>query len=279
MNSSDYGKIREILAGASRIIGIGSISLDDISHYKELAEPRGVNSDEYRDARTRAAEYFLDRELKINLNEIGLVKTKLAVRSQILWLELESKETVKEIYTRAADIKNSEIKLRYFTPPEFFDRIKVLENLCWKARTKAKDSGNRLKTQVRLGFEDIELHVREGSEEYWRQVNPDMFGSLPAINLKARVKNLTEMTESPPKGRRKRGRTSPQLSPERSRRRVEEELETDGSLPSWLIEARAEVTRERESIGRTITKRTNPNPQTETANSSTDDETSNEEAA
>ena len=167
---------------------------------------------------------------------------------------------------RAAIIKNNEIKLRYFTPPEFFDRIKVLENLCWKARSSAKDSGSRLKTQVRLGFEDIELHIKEGAEENWKQVKSDMFGSLPAINLKARVRNLREISDSPPKGRRKRGRTSPISNPDRSRRRVEEELETDDTLPSWLEESRSEVN------SRTVTKRKKPNLQPEMTHSNTDDE-------
>ena len=38
MDSSDFGKVREILASTSKVIGLGSISLDDVGHFKEVTD-------------------------------------------------------------------------------------------------------------------------------------------------------------------------------------------------------------------------------------------------
>ena len=101
---------------------------------------------------------------------------------------------------------------------QFFDRVRVLENNCWKARNLAKREGRRLRTQVRIGYKDMELLIKEGEETRWRQVDLDHFGSLPAANLQASDTLLSAMSDSPPRGRRKRSRGSPQSSPEATRR-------------------------------------------------------------
>lgn len=55
-----------------------------------------------------------------------------------MWVKLESPEMVKEIYRRAAWVKNDGIKTLYYTPREAFRRCKTLENNCRIARQLAK---------------------------------------------------------------------------------------------------------------------------------------------
>ena len=80
----------------------------------------------------------------------------------------------------------------------------------------------------------MELLIKEGEETRLRQVDLDHFGSLPAANLQASDTLLSAMSDSPPRGRRKRSRGSPQSSPEATRRRLENELAGDLTLPSWM---------------------------------------------
>ena len=106
-----------------------------------------------------------------------------------------------------------------YTPREYFNRITTLEGFCKVAREKDRD----LRTQVRIGEWDIELHTKQLGDTGWTKRNPNLFGCLPEPEL-------NNEPRSPPKGRDiKRKERDESSSPNgRSKQMaMDEELEMD----------------------------------------------------
>ena len=74
--------------------------------------------------------------------------------------------------------RDREMRVVMYPPIEFFDRTQSLEDVCKKARDKDK----ALRTQIRIGELDIELHTQrvetheDRTERHgWKRRNIDMF--------------------------------------------------------------------------------------------------------
>ena len=67
---------------------------------------------EHDDARLEAAIDFIEKELKLNHEDIKITNTKLAPKpeSKILWIET-TESNVKKLYSRAAALKNKNVQL------------------------------------------------------------------------------------------------------------------------------------------------------------------------
>ena len=65
-----------------------------------------------------------------------------------------------------------------YPPREYFCRIRALEDNCRKERLK----DDRLRTQVRIGVNGIELHIKKIGHR-WERHDPDMYGTLSEPEL------------------------------------------------------------------------------------------------
>ena len=97
-----------------------------------------------------------------------------------------------------------------YPPRELYDRIKGIENNCKLARGK----DNNLRTQGKLGYMDLELHIQTKGERSWKRVDLTKFGRIPELDLK-------DVTVSPLMGRPKLLRNrSESESPNNVRKRI-----------------------------------------------------------
>ena len=96
--------------------------------------------------------------------------------------------------------KGRKLNIRLITkiPQQFWNRNKVLEQNCFNERQKDPN----LRTQVRLGRNDLELRTKYRSEIYWRTTPLEAYGSLPDPEI--------DKESRTPEGRNnKRGANSP----------------------------------------------------------------------
>ena len=120
-----------------------------------------------------AALDFLRDELKItkddiNYNKIIKVTRLQKVDSNRLHIHFSSQEPATLLLRRSAQISNNEIKVSQFIPPQLFKRFNSLSKNTFEARQKNKE----LKTQIRLGDNDLILLVKhKGDEEWERETN------------------------------------------------------------------------------------------------------------
>ena len=74
-------------------------------------------------------------------------------------------------------VKNEDIKVSSFIPPQLFKRYNAFSHFTYKARQSNKD----LKTQIRLGDKDIILLLKMKGEKDWTTKDISFFGELPEI--------------------------------------------------------------------------------------------------
>ena len=100
--------------------------------------------------------------------------------------------------------KKLDIKVMPKIPPQFWDRNRSLEANC----TYQRKTNPNLKTQVRLGQQDLELWTKSSNDPYWLQmVNIEAFGPIEPINL-TQPQNIKTTTPQG-RGNLKRAATSP----------------------------------------------------------------------
>ena len=101
-----------------------------------VAEP---TEEEWVEARKKAAKEFLNLELKYSeeaVNSLNIITANSSKKeeSNILYIEFEEEEATKATFRRAAMVKNDNIKLVNYIPPQGFERFAKLEELSSAAR-------------------------------------------------------------------------------------------------------------------------------------------------
>ena len=85
---------------------------------------------------------------------------------------MEDQDQIKEIYMRKAELRNDEITVRTYIPPNYYNRFTYLNQICKEAGGK----DNTLKTQLRFGQKDIEIFVKyKGENAPFRMVKIEDF--------------------------------------------------------------------------------------------------------
>ena len=138
----------------------------------------------YEEQRVDAAVEFLTKELKFGNDDVIIKEAKMSTKvdSNIMWVTM-TEQKVKETFQRAARVKNSKIKLFTFFPASIWDRKVELDRLCKIQR----EINPKLRTQIRLGSNDIELYTKEINEPYWLKTPVLEFGPLPPIGYKLKT--------------------------------------------------------------------------------------------
>ena len=167
---------------------------------KHIEDIQSYNTDAFDYARKAAATDFLNKEL--NLYDINIEETKLSNNSKsgIMWVKIGDRNRIKIMSQigRLAKGKKLNIRLISKIPQQFWERNKVLENLCYNER----QLNPNLRTQVRLGKQDLELMTKHKDEMFWRSTPNEAYGQLPEPE--------TEYVLKTPEGRQnKRGANTP----------------------------------------------------------------------
>ena len=149
--------------------------------------------------------------------KIVITNTRWSPVKDILWISVEEPFMIKNIYKAAATVRNKDVRTIMYPPAEYFDRITKLESYCKDAREKDKD----LRTQIRIGYGDIKLHLKKAGG-FWKRYDPEMYGQLPEPDF-------NRVSGSPPKGR------------EGNKRRREESASPKGRSKVFLMDEMADV--------------------------------------
>ena len=112
-----------------------------------------------------AVNEFLNTYLQFNeedLAEINIVDTATAkTDEEIIYVTFSDHDTIKDIYRRAAEIRNDHIQTRIFVLPQFWPRYQHIAQHCANLRDENKD----IKTLIRFGNDDIEVMVKDRSND------------------------------------------------------------------------------------------------------------------
>ena len=191
-------KKQAALAEAKKVVGIYPVTDRDLDY---IMNEKGSNKNETLKI---AANDFIRDELKINITdfaESNIVKVARPKKEDCerLYLHMKDEESATFLIRRAAQISNEEIKVSQFIPPQLYKRFCDLSKNTYEARKSNTD----LKTQIRLGDDDLILLVKMKGETEWEvEQNLEEMGKIspPDWHRVWPVPALPTLT-SPPKGR------------------------------------------------------------------------------
>ena len=120
---------------------------------------------------------------------IDTIKRSKKIDSKIVYITCKDQEAASIIFRRTAQIKNDEVHVTPFIPPQIFERYRSLQYYCKVQR----DMNPELKTKVLLGSDDLILRTKLKSEYYWKtNFNLEEYGPLRCIDMNRKWPNLEE---------------------------------------------------------------------------------------
>ena len=154
-----------------------------------------------------AVKEFLMDELKMDDEEIDNLGEYEVFRKDVeendkVYLKFSKEESSNYITRKAALVKNEDIHVFPYIPPQLYQRFADLSRLTFNAR----HSDKRLKTKIILGKRDLVLKTKIKDTTDWVvQDDLNVFGELSDIDFNvlwpvSEVKIIT----SPPKGRKRK---------------------------------------------------------------------------
>merc|ERR1711895_372791 len=132
---------------------------------------------------------------------MGIKKSK-KLDSKIVYITVKDKIAASDIFKRTTLIRNEEVRVTQFIPPQIFERFRSLQYNCKLQR----DTNKELKTKVLLGINDLVLRVKLKTETYWTTIfNLEEFGPIRDLEMYRNWPNSEEQEKefSPAKGRRR----------------------------------------------------------------------------
>ena len=156
--------IKETATKASLTLGIQPVKIKDIEdHLRVTKDPRK--------ARELAVRDYLRDYLQFNeeeLEEVEIKDTKISSKGdETVYVVFGSIETIRDIHWRVAEVRNKEIVVRNFIPPQFWSRYMYLNKAC----TEYRGLYPKIKTQLRFGSRDVEIMMKEkGSKDPYKKV-------------------------------------------------------------------------------------------------------------
>ena len=143
---------------AKHMLGLGPIRRASISYFHNIVS-------DYEEAKRMAVDEFLSEYMQLNEDErkeFEILETSIAKNDDdMLYVTFADFKSVREIRMRVATIRNEEIKVRNFIPPQFWSRYRFLSNYCNDVRAKDKN----IKTMIRFNDHDLEVLFKDKSTE------------------------------------------------------------------------------------------------------------------
>ena len=180
---------------AKHMIGLGPILRDSIGYFHNITS-------DYEEAKRMAVNEFLMTYLQISeedLKYFDIVETTIAKNDEeLLYVTFRDHDSIKDIYSRAAELKNDDLMTRIFVPPQFWDRYRHINQYCAQMRADNRD----IKNQIRFGDEDIEVLVKNRMEDDRYSILPldtiEKDGSIPKFNHSIVWKKRKDKPSRPP---------------------------------------------------------------------------------
>ena len=146
-------------------------------------------------------ELKLDDEEIDNLGEYE-VHRKDTEDNDKVYLKFQSEEASNYITRKAAMVKNENVNVFPYIPPQMYQRFSDLSRLTFIAR----NSDKRLKTKITLGRRDLVLKTKIKDKTDWVvQDDLNVFGVLSDVDMNVLwpVQEVKQVS-SPPKGRKRK---------------------------------------------------------------------------
>ena len=199
--SEPIDEISKIMTAARCRVGIKPITLEDINEVAHKARLNGMAA-----LRESVKEFLMD-ELKMDDEEIDNLGDYEVYRKDVddndkVYLKFSSEEASNYITRKAVLVRNDDIHVFPYIPPQLYQRFADLSRLTFNARHADK----RLKTKIILGRRDLVLKTKIKDTTDWVvQDDLNVFGELSDIDFNvlwpvSEVKSIT----SPPKGRKRK---------------------------------------------------------------------------
>ena len=199
--SESGDEIAKIMTAARCRIGLKPITLEDINKVANKARLNGMAA-----LRESVKEFLMD-ELKMDDEEIDNLGDYEVFRKDVddndkVYLKFATEESSNYITRKAALVRNEDINVFPYMPPQFYQRFADLSRHTFNAR----HSDKRIKTKIILGKRDLVLKTKIKDTTDWIvQEDLNVFGEISDIDLNvlwpvSEVKMIT----SPPKGRKRK---------------------------------------------------------------------------
>ena len=180
------GEIMKIIHAARRRVGLFPININHIKQYIDNVDDSDeviYKHEKFDMARREAANEFLVKELGFKDKEVRIKECKMAnnPESSILWIETEI-DQVKNIFMKAAIIANKKISVMQYYPRILWERKKSFEKRMSVERVKDR----KLRYQIRLGVNDIELLTKGENDKFYVKVDVETYGGLSDVDYTSR---------------------------------------------------------------------------------------------
>ena len=151
--------------------------------------------------------------MELNMDNLNIRETKMSYNgdSGIMWVTLD-KFTVRSIYQRNVSIKNPDIRVITYFPKQLWQKKKNLDIILSEARKK----DSKLRTQVRMGDEDLQLFTKNVGEPFWMKTPINHYG------------DPDQSIEFVSNGKRKE--ITPEKNTDNKRKRIGDEKEDDSNM-------------------------------------------------
>ena len=146
------------------------ISLEDIRQFSDgkVDDLELMTKYSQIQARNRAAQNFLAKEMHFQEDEISIQTLKMAANwsSKIMWIEI-GETNVRRLINRSITLKNPKIQLITYFPACLWNKRKDLNDILKEKRKVTPD----LRYQILVGKNDLILKTKMVGEHIW-QVTP-----------------------------------------------------------------------------------------------------------
>ena len=228
-----FKKKKDLFSNARKTIGLYPIKAHDILKWSTNEYyPPADDIPEMETERSKAVMEFLDLELKYR-KQVPFTSS-WSQEKNIMWVKFQDEIIVKRLYWNQADFKNDRIKLLKYTPNWAYERNKQLEIRCRLAR----ENDPELRTQVRLGNDDLVLLIKRKGEDRYKRVNVEYFGELPCLQFDIDA----EVSPGPPVGRDSHRRDSDTEDREEEINRKRKVRSTSATPPPSTKQSKPKVT-------------------------------------
>ena len=195
-NSDVENKVLEICSKARRIVGFQPIEPRMLEIQKVAYGAKDMD-----EAMLMEIKSYLKCEMKVrphDIENLEIVRIFPPAKDDwnTLYVEFGSEHEVNQIFRHTRVMVKQDHKVVRWYPKELFARFQALDSICYKMREEMRQKGQKLRTKVVVGKDDLELSTKLPTGRWKVHALP---GGLPGIDLEAR--NRWSLSSSPPPGR------------------------------------------------------------------------------
>ena len=143
---------------ARHILGLGPIRKESIGYFYEVTA-------DWEHAKKLAVNEYLEAYLQFNtddINDFEVLETMTSKSDdEVLYVTFAEIDAIKEIHRRVAEVRNKDIMIRNYIPPQFWERYRWLSQYCSDLRGRDPD----LKTRIQFNEKDLEVLTKRRRAE------------------------------------------------------------------------------------------------------------------